>query len=123
MLARCQNLNHEAFKRYGGRGIKVCKPWRDSFEAFWSDMGPTYVSGLTLERKKNNLGYSPKNCTWATRVQQARNTRANKYLETPSGRMTVCQAADHYGVKRTTLAYRLAHDWPVLKAIGMSSTS
>lgn len=117
MLARCANPKNKAWRSYGGRGIKVCAAWRGSFEAFWADMGPTYVRGLTLEREKNHLGYSPANCAWATYKQQASNTRANRHLDTPRGRMTAAQAADSYGIGRTTLYYRLDHGWPLIEAL------
>ena len=117
MLARCLNPKHAAFHNYGGRGIRVCARWLKSFENFWLDMSGNYRRGLTLERSNNSKGYSKANCVWATRKQQASNTRANRNLDTPKGRMLAKQAADHYGIKRTTLLYRLDHGWPLLQAL------
>jgi len=111
MRDRCQLPTHQAWKNYGGRGITVCERW-DSFEAFWEDMGPTYKKGLTLDRLDNSKGYSPENCGWRTRKQQASNTRKNRFIETPWGKMTVKQASEKSGVGVTTLLYRLNHGVP-----------
>jgi hypothetical protein len=121
MIDRCTLPTHQAWRNYGGRGIGVCEEWRASFAAFWSDMGPTYLHGLTLERKDNSAGYSAANCTWATTKRQANNTRRSRVIETPAGKMTAMQASEAYGVGYSTLLYRLDHDWPVLRALNLSS--
>lgn len=74
MLDRCRNPKNETYKNYGGRGITVCKAWH-KFGGFFKDMGKR-PTGLTLERKNNDLGYFPENCIWATRIAQANNRRA-----------------------------------------------
>lgn len=73
MLNRCHNESHEAYKNYGGRGIAVCKRWL-KFDNFLADMGPR-PGKLTLDRKNNDGNYTPRNCRWATRKQQAANRR------------------------------------------------
>jgi hypothetical protein len=122
MLARCENPRHRAFKNYGARGIGVCASWRDSFAGFWADMGPTYREGMTLERRENELGYSPENCTWATPKAQANNTRTVHRLATPLGVMSALEAANRFGVKYSTLQYRLTHGWELRRALNLSST-
>lgn len=111
MLDRCELPTHFAYPRYGGRGITVCARWR-SFSAFWADMGPSWRKGLTIERKNNNAGYSPENCEWRDRKAQARNKRDNVTIDTPKGRMLVCEAAEVSGINVTTILYRVGAGWP-----------
>jgi hypothetical protein len=80
MHQRCYNPNNHKYLRYGGRGIEICKRWRDSFQNFYVDMGPRPTSAHSIERKDNNGNYEPKNCVWATIAQQSRNTRTNKFI-------------------------------------------
>lgn len=71
MKARCYNPGSASYHRYGGRGIKVCKRWM-KFENFYADMGDP-PKELSLDRMNNERGYSPSNCRWATRSEQAKN--------------------------------------------------
>lgn len=77
MMARCHNPNYTEYHLYGGRGIKVCKEWRNSFKSFYDDMGDRPYLGHSLERIDVNKGYCKNNCRWATRTEQARNKRKN----------------------------------------------
>jgi hypothetical protein len=108
MIDRCRLPTHQAWRNYGGRGITVCDRWQESFTNFWKDMGPSYHHGLTIERIDNMGHYTPENCTWATHKAQSRNTRCNHIIDTPWGVMTVTEASERSGIKKTTLHYRLA---------------
>lgn len=116
MLTRCYNPHREGWKNYGGRGITVCDRWRASFENFLADMGER-PAGLTLERKDNDGPYSPENCIWATRSEQARNTRNTVWLNVGGERLTVSEAAREAGIKPVTLHSRLRLGWDLTKAL------
>ena len=77
MIYRCEDAKCVAFFRYGGRGIKVCSRWRESFAAFLADMGPRPSNKHSIDRINGDGDYEPNNCRWATRVQQARNVKTN----------------------------------------------
>jgi hypothetical protein len=76
MWQRCTNPNHKGYKNYGGRGITVCERW-DSFKNFYADMGEA-PEGRSLDRINNDGNYEPSNCRWATRKEQAQNSRNTK---------------------------------------------
>lgn len=80
MKERCLNPNHKFYKNYGGRGIKVCDRWINSFPNFLLDMGDR-PNGFTLDRINNDGNYEPSNCRWATKIEQINNRRNTKLVK------------------------------------------
>lgn len=111
MLARCFNKSHVAYARYGGTGITVCHKWM-TFMGFLRDMGKRPI-GKTLERKDRSKGYCKSNCMWATRIEQARNTKNNVVIEHNGEFKCLTDWARETGIGITTLHYRLRHGTPV----------
>lgn len=74
MRRRCYSPKHQAYPWYGGRGIKVCDRWKNNFSAFLADMGPR-PTNLEIDRINYDGDYSPTNCHWVGRLEQARNRR------------------------------------------------
>lgn len=105
MLNRCSLPTKKTYKDYGGRGIKVCSQWQESFHQFRSDMGPRPKS-LTLERKDNNGDYTPENCIWATRKEQSRNQRTTRKVLIEGKEYKAADLADINGQLAITIVER-----------------
>ncbi len=108
MHARCRATRGHCAKYYHASGITVCAQWHN-FEQFNTDMSASWSAGLTLERVRVTDGYSPDNCRWATRLDQARNKRNTIYIEVKGQRLSLPEALERYAVvKRDTVRGRLA---------------
>lgn len=89
MRSRCDAVDKEYNKRYGGRGITYQDSWKD-FDVFWSDMKDNYDDHLTLDRKDTNANYCKANCRWTDKKTQAFN--ANMHCTNTSGRTGVYES-------------------------------
>jgi hypothetical protein len=79
---RCTNPKVRNYADYGGRGIRMCAEWSDSFEAFMRDMGPRPEGG-SIDRIDNDQGYFKANCRWSTPKEQANNRRPRRWQRRP----------------------------------------
>lgn len=73
MKSRCYDPGCGSYLRYGAKGIGVCDEWRESFTAFYKEMGPRPTREHSIDRIDNSRGYEPGNCKWSTPYEQSMN--------------------------------------------------
>ena len=79
MKGRCYYECSKYYYNYGGRGIKICDEWLNSFQAFYDwAVANGYKDDLSIDRIDNNGNYEPSNCRWATREEQNANKRGTR---------------------------------------------
>jgi hypothetical protein len=124
MHKRCYDINHPAYKNYGGRGIVVCERWNAKtnkrgvgFLNFIEDIGRRPSPDLTLERIKTDLNYEPGNCRWATDEEQNNNRRNTIYVEIDGITLSVGQWARQTGIPYSILWNRFKTGWNKQEAI------
>lgn len=107
MKQRCYNPNADRYDLYGGRSIKVCPEWLNSFVAFrdWA-LSNGYNDTLSIDRIDVNGNYEPNNCRWVNMKTQCRNRRSNTFIEYQGEKITLAEAAERTGIGSATLQAR-----------------
>lgn len=108
MITRTTNPNIRNAKRYSGRGITVCDMWRNSFSAFYAEIGPRPTPEHSVDRIDNDKGYEPGNVRWATKTEQMVNRSNNSLLTVDGITKTITEWAREKGINRTTIDARIA---------------
>lgn len=75
MKQRCYNPKAKHYKSYGGRGITVYEPWKNSFIEFYNYIGPRPSKNHSIDRMNVNGNYEPGNIRWVTQELQNKNKR------------------------------------------------
>lgn len=123
MKRRCYRQDDHHYGCYGGRGIKVCERWLNSFENFVCDMGEC-PEGFSLDRIDVNGDYEPSNCRWTDIYTQSNNKRNNVYLEYKGERKTISVWAKELRINRNTLYSRIhQYKWDIEKAFSVQGGS
>lgn len=118
MNQRCHNEKQTTFERYGGRSIVVCERWRNSFVAFFEDMGEK-PEGMSLDRIDNNGDYCPENCRWATPKEQANNTRRTRRVVVDGEERLARDVAMENGISPQIIGQRIEQGWSLEQAVGL----
>jgi hypothetical protein len=113
MRSRCGNPNNHCYSQYGGRGIRVCQEWQDSFEAFFAHVGKKPSAAHTIERINNDGHYEPGNVKWATAAEQSLNKRTNRLVCFRGETLPLAEWSRRLGIKYHTLCTRFRLGWTV----------
>ena len=117
MISRCENPSSSSYENYGARGISVCPEWRESFEAFFKDMGERPSKEHSIDRVDNDGDYTPRNCRWASRRQQHLNKRNTVWVEYRGGKIQATELARELGIKPDTFLARLRRGFSIDEAV------
>ncbi len=111
MKHRCNNKKCPGYANYGGRGIYVHTEW-NSYVPFhdWA-ITHGYREDLFIDRINNDGPYSPENCRWATRVEQANNKRCTTWLTFRGEVDSLSNHARAQGFKPCQVRLRLRAGW------------
>lgn len=116
MISRCYYPMATGYANYGGRGIKVCDSWRDSYQNFLSDMGEC-EDGFSINRIDFDGPYSPDNCTWSDIKTQNTNKRNNREVTHLGETLCISDWAVRLGVQEASIRRRLDMGWSDEKSI------
>jgi hypothetical protein len=111
MIRRCSNEKCVTYSSYGGRGIKVCDRWL-VFENFLADMGEPPL-GKEIDRIDNDGNYEPRNCRWATKLEQAANKRTSSRITYRGETKSIPEWAKIIGISAARLRQRLWYGWSI----------
>ena len=112
MKGRCNRKTDKSYNRYGGRGIKVCDEWINSFEKFYKDVGSPPSKNHTLGRIDNNGNYEYGNVRWETRSEQNRNKVNNVNITHNDETHIATDWANMLGISANTIIFRYHRGLP-----------
>ena len=88
MRSRCTNPSDQAYRNYGGRGIIICKEWRE-FTGFYSWAITHWKPRLSMDRIDNDKGYFPDNCRFVSQRENLNNRRNTIWVTFNGERMSL----------------------------------
>ncbi len=116
MQARCYLPSHKYYYRYGGRGIKICDDWKDSFDTFHQWMlSQGYTDELTIDRHSNDGDYTPDNCHLITLKEQQSNK--DNTIKCESG-LSLKAECEKRGLNYNTIRMRYKNGYKLEEALG-----
>lgn len=121
MIRRCENPKSNSYANYGGRGITVCKEWKESYETFqtWA-LANGYRQELSIDRIDNDKGYSPENCRWTNYTEQSNNRRMSNLVTLDGETHTLTEWTKIKNVCKRTIYARMQKGMTVEEALTCS---
>ena len=112
MRLRCYNEDNVNYKYYGGKGVAICDEWLLSFENFfdWA-INNGYNENLTIDRIDSEKEYSPDNCKWSTKKEQAYNRSMSVKLTLNGRTMYMTEWAEELEIDKKILSWRYNNGW------------
>lgn len=121
---RCYREEDIRYDQYGGRGIKMCDEWLNSFESFYAwSMNNGYDESLSIDRIDLNGDYCPENCRWADDYTQANNKTNNRVYTYNDETHTLAEWARIYNINYKCLWRRLDRGWSIEKSLTYNNAS
>lgn len=120
---RCYEPTNNHYKRYGGRGIKLCDEWL-TFDNFynWAIQSGYKVELLknnknkwSIDRIDNNGNYEPTNCRWVDFITQQYNKEKTIYLIYDNRRYNLLELSNQLGINKYCLKSRIKRSWDIDK--------
>jgi hypothetical protein len=117
MIQRCTDPSARRYDRYGGRGIYVCREWREDFWAFYSHVGPRPSNDHSIDRIDSNGNYEPGNVRWATQLEQQRNREIHHRVEWEGRTWVLSELAEAKGIAYNLLLSRVCRGWTLANSL------
>lgn len=118
---RCYNKKSPRWKDWGGKGITMHEPWKQSFKTFYDYITklPNYeIEGFnSIDRINNNKGYIPGNIRWAN-IEMQNNNKSNVYKITYNGKtQNLAQWAKELKLGKDTIHNRHRKGWTDIECL------
>lgn len=109
IVHRCYDIKNKDYRFYGEKGIGVCKEWIENpFDFYQWSINNDYNNRLTIDRINEEKDYSPENCRWVSRSENARFKSNTNYITatvTLSGKQW-SQLIPEHGINYINKMYR-----------------
>lgn len=103
---RCNNRTDPGYENYGARGIKFLFSSVESYVEYCKNL-PDADTKLEIDRIDNDGNYEPGNLRWATKQEQACNTRRTRHVEFQGKEMSITNFTKYHTFLSTTRVRKL----------------
>ncbi len=118
IIRRTEDSSRKEYKDYGALGVRMCKEWRESYEAFrdWAQNNG-YNDTLSIDRIESTGNYEPGNCRWVTKSVQESNKRTTHLICVNGVSMSPAEWSKVSGIPAYQIRRRKASGWDDYRAV------